>query len=113
LGAGVKKNISKWSQREHFKTEVRRYKAQAGVRRYKAQAGVRRYKSASGLEGTKSPPTYKYIKQASFKSQYLQRSPRENRAYLEHSFWLHTHPTAKCEKWLLQTTPTVIAFLFY
>jgi hypothetical protein len=82
LGAGVKKNISKWSQREHFKTEVRRYKAQAGVRRYKAQAGVRRYKSASGLEGTKSPPAYKYIKQALFKSQYLQRSPRENRAYL-------------------------------
>jgi hypothetical protein len=73
LGAGVKKNISKWSQREHFKTEVRRYKT---------QAGVRRYKSASGLEGTKSPPAYKYIKQALFKSQYLQRSPRENRAYL-------------------------------
>ena len=71
MGAGVKKNISKWSQREHFKTEVRRYKA---------QAGVRRYKSASGLEGTKSPHAYKYIKQALFKSQYLQRSPRENRA---------------------------------
>jgi hypothetical protein len=62
LGVGVKKNISKWSQREHFKTEVRRYK------------------SASGLEGTKFPHAYKYTKQALFKSQYLQRSPRENRA---------------------------------
>ena len=44
MGAGVKKNISKWSQREHFKTEVRRYKAQTGVRRYKNTSRVRRCK---------------------------------------------------------------------
>ncbi len=46
----LKGTFGGWSQEKHFKTEVRRYKT---------QAGVRRYKSASGLEGTNPhPPIY-------------------------------------------------------